>query len=398
MNGTARAMLWATLPLLGGSVAAQDKSGWIDQIKRFCADPKPGDAAGLRDTLASVKNPSLQHVLYAFRAILLQAQVEPWKAGNTSAQAVIKYLDEAGPMLGGSVDHAKGLGDAMAAGSDAGRLIAMAHLEHLLESGSKPDKLDDLLKKLKLKPGGGDTYLPAEFDEVPGLKRLSDAGIGGELEKRSAKTFEGDYLRVVGMLRSMEKDPSLVQKIKSTLGGLKANAPEHCEALLDALKPYGTCTSCRGSRRVSCTMCSGQGEVEMLCPHCKGTGKIKLKDLGGSDVVKGRAAGSGASVRTPSGEIVSVGADETICPTCIYQARKKKQKCAFCEGAKTVACQRCKWVKMTLDSLAKTEPCKNCAGKGFGFAKILSPCAFCKAVGLFLILNHAQSATIGPKE
>lgn len=210
--------------------------------------------------------------------------------------------------------------------------------------------------------------------------------------------MEGKYIVVYGLMRAAEKDVLLVSKVRSELPALRALSAEHADALAEALKAYGTCQSCRGARKVACTMCKGQGEVEIVCPHCNGTGKIKLKDLGNSDTIRGRQAGSGAQVRTPSGEIVSVGSDETICPTCIYQARKKKTQCSFCQGAKTVECQRCKWQKFTLASVAGTEPCRNCEGTGFAFKRVAHPCVFCRGLGLFLIPVNAPSARIGPAE
>lgn len=392
------ASLSVVVLLLGPTRArAQDSASWVEEVKSFCANPSPQAASDLRRTVASAEKSGIRQVLTAIRSILLWAEVEEWRKPNQTLKALARYLDAVGSSLGPGLDDQKGLAAALDAGSDSGRLLAMAHLDRLLESGSTLAGLDGILKKLGVSHEG-DEYVSKEAEEIAAIKRMIDAGSGGVLARERAGSPEAKYLKAYGLLKALEKQPDLVEPARSALSSAKRLAKDHVKALLQAMEPFGRCRSCKGKRVVTCAMCKGKGEVEVVCPHCGGKGILKIDELKGSDTVRGRKKGQGVVGRTPKGEIVSLKDDETICPTCVYDHRKEKKKCQFCNGTGKVQCQRCRWSKPRLESIADVEPCKNCSGSGYAFSTIRYPCAFCKGLGVFLLPKGDSSKTIGPLE
>jgi hypothetical protein len=333
----------------------QDR-GWLEELKEAARRGDALKAASIRESCADVKEARV------IRNLLLLVSLSDSKEAAALLADLAQYLE------------APTAETALALKSAASFWLALRHSE-----------IDpSTLGLVSVSEGRWATPDGAILEQIQ--KSQSD----DEIEKLSRKgSVEVKYAAALALLKRshFEKASRILSAIRKT---------EHIEVLLEALKPFKACTGCRGSKKVTCAMCGGDGESEVICPQCDGAGKVKLKQVGGSDGIKNRNGNQPVNVRVPGGEIVSVRPGETVCPTCVYTARQRKIPCTICAGTKIVQCQKCRWVKGSIEDIGKLEPCSNCDSTGFASAKVLHPCLFCKGAGAFLIPAAAPHVKAGP--
>lgn len=347
---------------------AQD-SGWIDKCKTI----EPSKADSIRAELGDLKTQT--GLVRATRAILLEASRR-----GPKGEALIKALSAHFSKLGDKPDHRQALAAALASAGDEAFCLAMGHAEELLASGEDAAKLAEPLKKFKVRASDG-VLASEEGSALAQIKKSTDLA---EIEKIALKAACPELAYVAAILALKGGD---VERAGKLLAPLKKWSPEHVEHLLDTLKQFKPCTTCKGTKQVVCQACNGTKKREIVCPECGGVGSIRW-DPGMAKT----------PLREQNDKALGLPKDRSYCPSCLNRPEYKKQTvdCKACDAKGVVQCQRCRWQKVSIDAIGKFEPCKGCAGSGFMFEKIQHPCAFCKGLGSFLIPLACPDKKVGP--
>lgn len=337
-------------------------SNWIDR----CASLDPAKAETLRVELAEGDGKS--GLLRAVRAVLLEAS-RRGDRGGPMLKALSAHLQK----FSTDRDHRKGL-------SAESTLLALGHLDELLNTGGDPKGLASELSRLRVTASGGQVATR----QGAALAELRAAAQPEELGKTAAGAFGPEISYTAAILLLKQGD---VQSALGLLLSLRREFPDHANCLLSALKDFKPCAACKGTRKVPCQACGGKRWRAIVCPQCDGAGHIAWNPNVAKD--PGREAAD-----KPRG----FGADRTYCPTCVSspQYKARRTRCDGCDKTGSVVCQKCRWQKFELDSICTLEPCKNCDKSGSMFVKILHPCAFCKGLGEFVIPREAPEKRVGP--
>lgn len=365
------------LPLAGP--AQDNRRDWIDELNEICASGDPARTESIRRDLAENKDAAIRGPVCAIRSVLLAIATGERRDAAAQIAALGAYLDKAGDLR----DPNTGLAAAAAIKTDAALWLALGHLDQML-AGAGDVSAHAARLKLESLPGG--RLATSDGRLLDQIRKISD---GGEIEKIAARAKGNDlkYYAGVAYLKQLEKDYGNVDKAARVFASIRKGSDPHIDAILSVLKTFKPCASCKGSKRIACFACKGAGKREVVCPQCNGNGTIAWD----SKIEK-------SDKRKQIDQMLGLPQDKSYCPTCITRkdVTKRTDPCAFCEQKGFVECQRCKWQKATLESVGKLQPCGNCESTGFGFSKILHPCAFCKGLGEFLIPNADSSATVGP--
>jgi len=184
------------------------------------------------------------------------------------------------------------------------------------------------------------------------VKAVNKAAIIFYEEIYEAKTSVAPKKIKQGNLKSLQKEQFYEFKtvaIKSEWKG-----PDEV-AYLNSIQQY-SCTSCKGSGRVTCSKCNGRREV--TCPNCKGSA-ISCKNCNSTGKT-------------------------TYKLSVIDQQNNKRNveqqvPCPVCSGNRRIACYKCGGTgKIPCDSCQAegTKTCKECNGHGVLFKWVIQPVPF----------------------
>jgi len=351
----------------------------IDELKEFCGSGEPERADSIRKVLLEHKDAAAKSPIRAVRSVLTLLTTADKKDAVAMMTALGLYLDRAGDLRDGK----KGIEAALSIKSEASMWLALGHLDQLLAAGTDASAYVAKLKLETMSEGRVGTPDGRLLDQV---RKIQD---GGEIEKISAraKGFELKYYAAIAYLKQISKGHEYVDKASRTLSSARKLSEPHIDALLDSLKAFKPCSSCKGSRKIACFACRGSGKREIVCGQCSGEGTIPWDDR----IEK-------SDKRKQIDGILGLPKGKSYCPSCLGRpdTKKRSEPCAFCETKAFVECQRCKWQKLTLETVGKLQPCENCDSSGFQFSKVMHPCAFCKGLGEFLVPSAASDAVVGP--
>jgi hypothetical protein len=374
---TARALVLLPVLLL---VAAAPQDAAQD-IQAFLAKPKDGDlAAAARgtarralDRLAEDKKSDA--IWIAVLRIVTQGAADPaWISRDSkrvsSHLESIKLGDHLRLSPAEHLEHAKSLS---AAKGGPLYILAMAHLE----AANVPER-SEAIKALKLvefdgRFGDADSILLARI--LSDRTKRSETLVAVDETYAKSRCVEVQYVRTACLLKTVSKEIKLAADLFKALDELKkdATAKAHAEALISGLNVYFRCDACKGKRQVRCDGCAGKGSREIVCTYCNGEGKFVESQSPTSTSYKG-------------------------CPACLNKNPKRTDKCNFCAGMGTVACERCKYLIPKYEDLVSEKACARCEGQGLLFKSAAVACFECRGLGRILQPSADPQAFVSPRE
>lgn len=354
--------------------AAQD-------IQAFLAKPKDADlAAAARGTARRAldrlaEDKKTDPIWVAVLRIVTQGAADPaWISKD--AKRVSTHLEtiKLGEHLGLSpaehLEHARSLSPAK---GGALYILAMAHLE----AANVPERAE-AIKAMKLSEfegrfGDADSILLARI--LSDRTKRSETLVGVDENYAKSKCTEVQYVRTACLLKTVSKEMKLADSLFKALEELKkdSTAKAHAEALIEGLNVYFRCDACKGKRQVRCDGCGGKGTREIVCTYCNGEGKFVESQTPTSTSYKG-------------------------CPACLNKNPKRTEKCNFCAGKASVACERCKYLIPKYEDLVSEKPCARCDGQGLLFKAAAVACFECRGLGRILQPSADPHALVSPRD
>ena len=184
----------------------------------------------------------------------------------------------------------------------------------------------------------------------------------------------------------------------SAVGGPKG-AAEHLRALALSIKAVAYCKDCKGGR-IPCSQCQGKGTVDLSCPRCDGSGRVRPTGVVGAAKVTTKCRNcDGQKVFRNVGCPACAGRLTVVCPGCKGSPWKERMctatgcnggrvPCATCQGSgkEKRDCPFCQAGRIrapgTVGDADVTQKCRNCEINGqHGTGTLLTDCSTCRGVG-----------------
>jgi hypothetical protein len=132
---------------------------------------------------------------------------------------------------------------------------------------------------------------------------------------------------------------------------------EHADALAAGWKAVLPCRSCLGTGKARCSTCQGDGQYDVQCNGCGGSGLVRRAII-----------------------------DQ--CRVCRGAGRFRNVKCVKCDGTAKVPCKargcRPRAEPLALSDIAEVTPCAPCGGEGGRFRGDNARCERCFGLGVRL--------------
>lgn len=366
------------LPPILLAAAPQDAA---QDIQAFLAKPKDPDlAAAARGTARRAldrlaEDKKSDPIWVAVLRIVAQGAADPaWIAKDAKRLSThletIKLGEHLGMSPGEHLEHAKSLSAARAGPL---YILAMAHLE----AANVPER-EEAIRSMKLSEyegrfGDADSILLARI--LADCRKRSETLVALDETYAKSKSAEVLYVRTALLLKAVSKEMKLADALFKMLEELKkdSTAKAHADALLAGLNVYFRCDACKGKRQVRCDGCGGKGTRDIVCTYCNGEGKFVESQTPTSTSYKG-------------------------CPACLNKNPKRTEKCNFCSGKASVACERCKYLIPKYEDLVFEKACARCDGQGLLFKAAAVACFECRGLGRILQPSADPQALVSPRE
>jgi hypothetical protein len=246
--------------------------------------------------------------------------------------------------------------------SEVLRLFALAHISALGAKAADPAQKLGLTQK-EGRWGTGDQcahYLVARNYDKPEKVDAATEAAG-----RACVGFGGRYAALLLLIhKSLAKGSGFESAFQSVAGFSSAGGPkgaaDHLKALAVGFKAATYCKECKNGK-ITCAGCQGKKRLDLKCPDCGGSGRIKAPG----------DAGSGATSR---------------CNKCATTGVLKNQPCQPCSQTGLAACTGCKgksWKEGAVSpgEVLSADRCDACGGDGWPVANIAIPCSKCLGLG-----------------